>query len=274
MSRTNITIGVVVIVIVGIAAVAAVAALAYAFLRPTEKASAPIEAIPLSTTVADASDTETDSNNDDSGSSDVDTDSGDAAEVAVASDNGELETGASGPVLFEIVQAESEARFILNEVLRGDPNTVVGATDQVAGEILFNPADPASARVGTILVNARTLATDDDRRNRAMGNRILDTGAYEFISFTPTSISGLPESVRTGDGVTFQLTGDLTIRDVSTEVTFQATVIPVSDDRLEGMASATVLRGDYRLIIPSVPFVANVDEEVMLELDFVALRVD
>jgi hypothetical protein len=40
------------------------------------------------------------------------------------------------------------------------------------------------------------------------------------------------------------------------------------------MASTTIQRGDFGLTIPNVPFVANVGEEVLLELDFVALPVD
>jgi polyisoprenoid-binding protein YceI len=151
---------------------------------------------------------------------------------------------------------------------------VIGLTDQIAGEILFDAADPASAQVGTILINARTLVTDDNRRNRTIGNQILDSGNFEFISFTPTAITGLPASVGAGESVTFQVIGDLAIRNVTNEVTFQVTVVPVSADRLEGMASTTIRRGDFGLTIPNVPFVANVGEEVLLELDFVALPVD
>jgi hypothetical protein len=46
-----------------------------------------------------------------------------------------------------------------------------------------------------------------------------------------------------------------------------------SVDRLEGSASASVSRGDYGLQIPSLPHVANVDEDVKLYIDFVAVAV-
>lgn len=39
----------------------------------------------------------------------------------------------STTVLFQLEPAGSEARFILDEVLRGQPNTVVGTTDRVSG---------------------------------------------------------------------------------------------------------------------------------------------
>lgn len=53
-------------------------------------------------------------------------------------------------------------------------------------------------------------------------------------------------------------------------VTFTATVTVISATQLEGSASTIVNRADFGLEIPSVPNVADVDEEVLLEIDFVA----
>src|SRR5437764_15491297 len=69
----------------------------------------------------------------------------------------------------------AQAQFVIEEVLRGSPATVVGATDQVAGQVALDPSDANTAQLGTILIDARTLATDDSARNRALGNQILDT---------------------------------------------------------------------------------------------------
>jgi hypothetical protein len=57
-------------------------------------------------------------------------------------------------------------------------------------------------------------------------------------------------------------------------VTFDVTVTPVSETRLEGNAVTTVKRSDYNLVIPSVPGVADVSEDVRLEIDFVAQAVE
>jgi polyisoprenoid-binding protein YceI len=107
-------------------------------------------------------------------------------------------------------------------------------------------------------------------RNRAIRRFILQTDDYEFITFEPSTITGLPASAAVGESFDFQVTGDLTIRDISNEVTFAVSVTPVSETRLEGLASTTILRADYNLTIPSVPSVADVDEEVLVELEFVA----
>lgn len=187
-------------------------------------------------------------------------------------DEATAESAANDPIIFSIVADDSEVRFILNEVLRGSPNTVTGRTDQIAGEIGVDFANPAASQVGEIRINARTLATDNELRNRAIRGQILQSSQdqFEFISFQPTSLDGLPTSVTLGEAFTFQITGDLTIRDITNPVTFDVTVTPVSETRLEGTATATVLREDYGLIIPNVPGVADVDEAVKLEIDFVA----
>ena len=180
------------------------------------------------------------------------------------------EAPGDGPIIFEISQTESEVRFTIDEMLRGEPNTVVGTSDQVAGQIAVDLADLSTAQVGVIQVNARTLATDNNFRNRAIRNVILETNDYEFITFTPTAVNGLPDTAITGDTLTFQITGDLTIRDITQTVVFDVTATAVSGTRLEGTAVATVQRADYNLVIPEVEGVANVNEAVLLEIDFVA----
>ena len=179
----------------------------------------------------------------------------------------------SDTLIFQIVPDQSEARFQLSEVLRGQPNTVVGKTNQIAGQIAISPKDLSATQLGKIQVNARTLATDEDRRNRAIQNFILNTNSYELISFEPTSITGLSGPAALGQSYNFEIAGNLTIRDVTQPVVFKASAQAESADRLVGNASTVIKRSDYNLTIPNVPFVANVGEEVTLELDFVATPV-
>lgn len=176
----------------------------------------------------------------------------------------------SAPVTFQIVSAESEVRFSLGEVLAGNPTTVVGRTSELAGELLVDLNDLSTAQLGVIQINAATLATDNNFRNGSIREFILQTDDYPFITFAPTSLTGLPAAAAVGDTITFDIVGDLTIRDVTQSVTFSATVTVVSATQLDGSASTTVNRADFGLEIPSVPNVADVDEEVLLEMDFVA----
>ena len=181
------------------------------------------------------------------------------------------ETGAVSELrVYVISQADSEVRFVLDEELRGQPQTVTGVTDQVAGEIALDLNDLSSTQVGLIQINSRALATDNNFRNRAIQNQILDTGSHEFITFSPTSVNGLPASIAIGEEVNFSLAGDLTIRDITQSVLFNVLATAVSEDQFVGTASALVIRSDYGLEIPSVPNVANVEEQVELYIDFVA----
>ena len=223
--------------------------------EPTE-ASGTIEAIPLETQSAGVMNEAT-----------VAVDP--TAEVDVATE-APAEARLSEPVVFSIDSAASEVRFQLDEDLRGEHKTVVGATDQVAGQLSINLADLSQTQVGIIQINARTLATDNNFRNRAIQNEILDTGDYEFITFTPMSIEGLPAAAAVGEAITFSLIGDLTIRAMTLPVTFTVEATAVSETQITGTAAAVVNRADFGLQIPSVPSVANVEEEVELYIDFTA----
>ena len=175
-----------------------------------------------------------------------------------------------GLLIYTIDPAASTVRFELDEVLRGNPVTVVGLTDQVSGEIGADLNDLSSAQVGMITINARTLATDNNFRNRAIQNEILDTGEFEFITFTATMINDLPAAAVLGETVTFTIDGDLTIRDMSAPATFAVTATPTTETQLSGTASTIISREDFNLTIPEVPGVANVEPEVELYIDFVA----
>ncbi|WP_420631497.1 YceI family protein [Candidatus Leptofilum sp.] len=192
------------------------------------------------------------------------------AEELASEEEEEAEPAAGGLLIFEISQDASEVRFELDEDLRGNRITVVGSTDQVAGQIALDLSDLSSAQVGEIQINARTLETDNNFRNRAIQNEILDTGDYEFISFVPTAVSGLPASATIGEEISFTIEGDLTIRDVTEAVTFSVVATAVSETEISGTATATVLRETYGLNIPEVPNVANVENEVDLIISFVA----
>lgn len=188
------------------------------------------------------------------------------------SESADPATNVAGERLFEIDQSRSEARFLVDEVLLGVDKTVVGATSQITGSITVNPDDPTAASISAITIDARSLATDSSRRNRSVQRRILGSAADEFryITFEPTAIDGLPQSVTIGETFAFSVTGDLTVRGVTHPETFSLSVTPNSATELTGLGKATVLYEDYELAIPEVPAVAGVEDEVRLEIEFVA----
>lgn len=179
-------------------------------------------------------------------------------------------------ILYRIDSSNSEVTFAMQEDLRGVRTDVVGTTNEVAGDIILDFTNPAASQIGTIRINARTLATDSEFRNRALRSEILQSASdeYEFIEFVPTAITGLPESVTMGETYNFEITGNLTIAAQTKEVSFTAAVTPESDTQLSGSAQATVLYADWGISIPNAPGVANVTEDVTLTIDFVAQQAE
>lgn len=174
-----------------------------------------------------------------------------------------------------VIGEGSQARFELDEELRGSPKHVVGTTPEVVGQVRFDPADPSGAEFSDIVINARTFQTDSSNRDRAIRSAVvLDSGSDEFelITFTPTAIDGLPDSLAVGDSISFTVTGDLTIKGVSQSTTFDVEATWTAEDTLEGTAETVVDRTEFGIGIPNVASVANVTEEVLIALDFVAVQ--
>ena len=178
-----------------------------------------------------------------------------------------------GEIVFRIVPDQSEARFLIEEILAGSAKTVVGVTSAVSGEISGAFGSPQAVAVGPIQVDLSTLATDNAFRNRAIRDAILQTGidANRFAVFQLTGIEGLPADVALGTAYELSLSGDLTIHGVTRPVTFAVVVTPVSEIRLEGTAwslcpivtSTSTFSGCPEKWPP-------VGDVVTLEIDFVA----
>lgn len=175
-------------------------------------------------------------------------------------------------VLYRFAAGEGKASFAVDEILNNAPFTAVGITDEVAGDVIIDWSSPSDSQLGTIVVNARTLETDNPFRDRAIRNSVLESGQdeYEFITFAPTELRGLPAQIAVGETVDFEVVGDLTIREITLSTVWAASVTLTSMEQVSGSASTEVLRSDYDLQIPSVPRVAGVDDDVLLTIEFTA----
>lgn len=178
----------------------------------------------------------------------------------------------STAAVYVIDPSGTTASFTIGEVLFGQPNTVVGKTNQVAGQIALDTATPTKSQVGTIKVDLTTLKTDNDRRNGAIQNFILETnyGYNQYATFAPTSIQGLPKTITSGQPVRLTIVGNLTIHNETNKATFSGTVTLSSANVLTGHLQTTVDYTTYGISLPSVPFVTGVGNLVALTLDFTA----
>lgn len=163
------------------------------------------------------------------------------------------------------------ARYRVEEELANTGFFVaVGETQDVAGIIAFAADGGVLAEESRIAVQAATLRTDSGRRDGYVRNRTLETDTYPEVVFVPTSIDGLPDSIADASGpVEFTITGDLTVKDQTREVTWDATAEFAGDGTATGLAGVEFTFDDFGMNKPSVAIVLSVDDTIRLELDFV-----
>ena len=162
------------------------------------------------------------------------------------------------------------ARYRVEEELaRTGFYVAVGETRDVGGSIAFDADGNVVADGSRIAVQAATLMTDSNRRDGYVRNRTLETDTYPEVVFQPTSIDGLPASPADVSGpVDFTITGDLTVKDQTREVTWDAMAEFAGDGTASGMASVEFTFDDFGMTKPSVAVVLSVDDTIRLELDF------
>ena len=163
------------------------------------------------------------------------------------------------------------ARYRVEEELANTGFFVaVGETTDVAGAIAFDADGAVVAEASRIVVQAATLRTDSNRRDGYVRNRTLETDSYPEVVFVPTAIDGLSDSIADASGdVAFTITGDLTVKDQTREVTWDATATFAGDGATTGIASVEFTFDDFGMDKPRVAVVLSVDDTIRLELDFV-----
>ncbi|NDJ36233.1 MAG: YceI family protein [Chloroflexi bacterium] len=174
---------------------------------------------------------------------------------------------------FTIDPAQSEARFRIAETLLGSDIEVLGTTSAITGGLIPDFANPAATLIETITIDATTFVTDNNNRNGAIRRWILETDdpANQTITFVPTAIEGLPETIALGESYPATISGDLTVHNTTNPVTFEGTVTPVSEERIEGFFSTVIMYADYGITVPQPPQVSFVADELTIEIEFVAV---
>ena len=162
------------------------------------------------------------------------------------------------------------ARYKVEEVLANTGFKIAtGETTDVAGSIAFDADGNVVADGSRIAVQAATLRTDSNRRDGYVRDRTLFTDTYPEVVFQPTSVDGLPASIADASGpVEFTITGDLTVRDQTREVTWDAMAEFPGDGTATGLASVMFTFEDFGMDKPRVAIVVSVEDEILLELDF------
>ena len=174
-------------------------------------------------------------------------------------------------VVYTIDPTQSSAKYEIDELLNGKPKHVVGETGMVEGIVTINNEDPSLSKIGIITVNARTFKSDSEKRDNTVGRMILKSAedAHEYIVFEPTNLTLMPKQITKDQEFTFKVTGKLTITGVTKEVTFDGKATQ-TNTAVKGLVTTTFTYGDFGLVVPDLPFLANVNKTAVLSLNFVA----
>lgn len=181
-----------------------------------------------------------------------------------------VEAAPSGAAIVFTLGEGSIARYRVEEELANTGFFVaVGETQDVAGSIAFDGSGAVVAEDSRIVVQAATLRTDSGRRDGYVRNRTLETDTYPEVVFVPTSIEGLPESLADASGhVPVHITGDLTVKDQTREVTWDGEIDFAGDGAAIGSVAVEFTFDDFGMNKPRVAIVLSVEDTIRLELDF------
>jgi polyisoprenoid-binding protein YceI len=155
-------------------------------------------------------------------------------------------TIASAPALTELTgtytldPAHSRIGFVARHAM---VTKVRGSFDEFAGTAVLDGANPANSRV-EVTIDAASIDTRNAQRDEHLrSNDFLAMQEYPKITFASTG-------VRQAGETTFEVTGDLTIKGVTNEVTIPfefegAAKDPFGNQRVGFEGSATINRKDY-----------------------------
>jgi polyisoprenoid-binding protein YceI len=199
------------------------------------------------------------------------------------------EQTAAGPTLtgrhtFAIVPAQSRASYRATEEffpgalrrlgIEAGKSSVVGSTEAIEGQFELDPDHPTGP-VGenSFAVQLTTLQSDQQRRDDYV-REIRDDGgpsfdAYPVARFKATAIDGVSVPAEGGRQVTFKLTGDLSVREMTRQVVFDVRS-ELRGRTLTGRATTTIRLSDFGIGPIDFYDTLKVADEIGLEVDFTA----
>jgi len=190
------------------------------------------------------------------------------AECAAA-EIGALPAGMEAATVYTIVPEESAARYRVQEELAQVGETeAVGETRAIIGQFAFDETGLPLA-CSRFDVDLRTLASDSARRDNYLYTNTLEAETYPLATFVLRAVEGLDTPLAEGDETTLRLIGDLTLRETTKLVAWEANVTMV-DGALTGAAATEFEMPDFSIETPHVPVVLALDETVRLEVDLTA----
>lgn len=182
------------------------------------------------------------------------------------------EADSAGTATFTIDSAQSQVSYSVEEEFFNREVqfvTAIGTTSEIDGGFAVDLSGEAPALAGgEINVDISTLQSDSNRRDTAIQNDWLESASFPIATFIPTEITNYVGDYTAGE-VSFVLSGNLTVRDVTNPIDFEVTATLV-EGVLDGTATTFLLMEDYGFEPPNILNILEVTDGVTLTIDLVA----
>lgn len=195
------------------------------------------------------------------------------ANVGTAGSGGPAGTGAAqAPTTadgtWEVVAGEDVfVGYRIQELFGGQTieKTATGRTPAVEGQVVIDGTTISSA---TFTADVTQLASDEARRDAAVGTRGLETETFPEATFTLTEPITLASAPAVGEEITISATGDLTLHGVTEPVTLELTA-EWTGAAITVAGSAPILLADFGIEVIEIPGFVTVADNGVLELQLV-----
>lgn len=156
--------------------------------------------------------------------------------------------------------SDSVVGYRVKEILFGQETEGVGRTKSVTGDLAI--ADN-SVTTASFSVDMTTLMSDAAKRDAQFNGRIMDVARYPTATFTLTQPIALPLNATSGEAITAEATGELTLRGTTKTVTFPIEA-QLSGATFTVVGSINIVFNEWGIPEPGLPGI-SVDPDGLLE---------
>lgn len=185
-------------------------------------------------------------------------------------------SAAAGTRTFQIVPEQSSMQYFVEEEFFGQAVpfiTAVGKTSALNGSVALQiEGNTVQIESGAFEADISTLTSDRPRRDQAIRDRWLQSSRYPIATFVAGEALNVPADADYGQDVAFQVSGDMTIREVTNPLTWDMTA-SIDGDTLAGTATTFFYMKDYGFDPPDIAGILRVTDGVTVTVDFVAQEV-
>ena len=157
--------------------------------------------------------------------------------------------------------------YRVKEILFGQATEGVGRTKDV--EAALTIANNA-VTTASFTVQMGTLMSDAAKRDGQFNGRIMDVVTYPTATFSLTQPITLPANAVSGDVITTEATGELTLRGTTKTVTFPVEA-QVQGSTFTVVGNITIVFSEWSIPEPGLPGI-SVDPQGLLEFALVFTR--